>query len=609
MEFATALQGLSFRKNPRRGQWRLFERLLENTHLAQLNVKFPTAYGKTFCAAGSFSILRHCGRVNRILMIVTATGQLDQFCNDAAHEFRDAGVPAPLKIVDVGYQGVAALKAHRTNTAQIFVITVQSLKERRGMENVLKLLQSGQWMICVDEYHHYGIDKAWGLSVLGLPRVFLLAMSATPYRPGDDSAFGPPDLIITYRDAVTERAIKALRGHSYNFRIDVIDEHGRETSYTSAQIAALAGSAEPEQIEKFRIQRKMRWSPKYVSPLVCHPIDRMMSERLATGFKLQALVCAMCVSHAEFVCEQLRALYPELTIEWVGTGEYGRTPEENTDILKKFCLPKDNDGRRPSSQIDVLVHVGIAGEGLDTTTVSEIVFLSSAAISNRALQIIGRAARFLNEEIEGNVNFDASSEFTKRGYVGTAIMDAMDFKEPMTTDDDPPKPRNFELDELPEEPGIRIFNLELLNIDSGDPGVQLFAQLASKLEPQTYSFARLSANSADPQWKDVIDLYRMMRTKEAEEFNEKSILKQWDDAVETAVRHCTNRLLKLVIRDDRPINGEMIGRIKKAINQRKKSLFGEKQKDVEVLKRHYKWCCQLEREIIEKGIPAWCPYQ
>ncbi len=326
-EFATAMPGLSFRKKLRVGQIQLFNEVT-TTHRDRFNVNFPTGYGKTFACAGVFSILRHRGIVHRLLMVVSSTAQLDQFCNDASCEFLAAGLPAPLKIIDVGYAGVAALKAHRNHAAQIFVITVQALKERRGMDNVRALLQSGQWMIGVDEYHHYGLDCSWGLAILGLPRKFLLAMSATPFRPNDDSAFGKPDLTISYRQAQKEPAVKELVGHAYNFRVDLVDEDGVEHNYTTAQIEEMAGSSDPDKIEKFRIQRKVRWSPKYVSPLVCNPIDRMMSDRLTTGHKLQALVCAMCVSHADFVCEQLRGLYPEnFLISTAATTACSQPPE------------------------------------------------------------------------------------------------------------------------------------------------------------------------------------------------------------------------------------------------------------------------------------------
>ena len=83
-------------------------------------------------------------------------------------------------------------------------------------------------------------------------------MSATPYRPTEDSAFGRPLIEISYREAVEERAIKPLRGQAYDYLIDAVLENGDIRSFTTAELIKVAGGDGPEQIEKMRIKRKMR---------------------------------------------------------------------------------------------------------------------------------------------------------------------------------------------------------------------------------------------------------------------------------------------------------------------------------------------------------------
>ena len=114
-----------------------------------------------------------------------------------------------------------------------------------------------------------------------------------------------------------------------------------------------------------RIERQMRWSPKYVSPLIYNPFDRLEATRShMPGIKCQALVGAMCCSHAQMICDQIRTMYPNLAIEWVGTGPNGRADDENKAILARFCPPKvDGQRRSMDVKLDVLVHVGMAGEG------------------------------------------------------------------------------------------------------------------------------------------------------------------------------------------------------------------------------------------------------
>ena len=115
------------------------------------------------------------------------------------------------------------------------------------------------------------------------------------------------------------------------------------------------------------------------SALVDTPITRMLRERLATGHRLQALIGAFCCSHAQLVCEQVQAMFPELKVDWVGTGSNGRSDGENRAVLNKFCPPKKDGKRDPQDiKLDVLVHVGMAGEGLDTVYVSEVIHLNPA---------------------------------------------------------------------------------------------------------------------------------------------------------------------------------------------------------------------------------------
>lgn len=600
MESTTIVYGVPFGKKPRSGQARVFDAL--NTHTAILNIKLPTGYGKTFTAAGVYSILKSRGKATRLLVIFPNDGQLEQFVKDGHGDLADTGVDGPYQIIDIRYFGAEALKKHRSNSAQVFAITIQALIQSRGMNNVGDLLLSGLWMIVVDEYHHYGLQKEWGKAVLALPRAFLLAMSATPSRPHDDSAFGAPHISVSYRDAVEELAIKPLRGHSYTYKIDAILEDGDVVSFTTSELADAAGGDDPEKIEKLRIKSKMRWSPKYVSPLVSVPIERMLRERIDTGYRLQALIGAMCVSHAELVCIQLKAIFPELVIDWVGTGQNGRSPEENKAILAKFCPQKDEHGNRHPT-IDILVHVGMAGEGLDSVHGSEIVFLCNASLCNRRLQEAGRASRYL-PDVTGNVNFDSSSEFAAKGYTGKAIMDAMDYAGP-TEEKTEKEKEEREPKPLPEEPTIQIHNMELLHIDSGSAQVKRMAEALRETGVGGLDYSSLKGDPSHPHWAKVCDAYRFMRAQEAEALNEKAVITQWKESVDGALSVVTRRVIKRLLENGARFEKSLPGDIKTRINYRKASILGKVKPDLEAYKAHYRFLQKLEVEIIETGIPLW----
>jgi superfamily II DNA or RNA helicase len=605
VEHAAAMSEMSFPKKPRSGQWSVIE---ECKNRLMLNAKLPTGYGKTLAACYVYSIKQRLGLANRLLVIFPSDSQLEQFVRDGHRDLRDAGVSGPVKIIDVRHAGARAVRDHRKNLAQVYVITIQSLIESRGFQNVTDLLETGQWMIVVDEYHHYGIEKAWGRTALGLNRSFLLAMSATPTRPGDDSAFGQPHVTVKYRDAVDEGAIKRLVANAYSYRIETTNEETLQTQiWTTEELTREAGGDAPETIERLRIRRKMRWSPRYVSPLVSIPIERMIKDRIATGHNLQVHITAMCVSHAQIVCEQVKTLYPELRVDWVGTGLNGRPSEENEDVLKRFCPPKDDDGIR-HPELDVLVHVGMAGEGLDSIHVSEIVLLCNASICNRILQIIGRGARNL-PGVECHVSFDSSSEFAAKKYVGSAIMDAMDFDPPLKEDDDegcddgddewPPEP--------PADPDIRIENIELLHIDTGNEGVQRMARVLEQ-HGADLDFAAMRNDPAHPHWQTVINDFRTMRKIELEGHDERAIVEQWREKVKYATINLASIVVLLLKKNGRQIDNEkqLRGAIKHAINNRKMKMFGAVENDADILKKHYGWCVALDRDLRErKSLPSW----
>lgn len=605
VEHATAMPSLPFRKNPRGGQRSVIE---ESKTRATLNAKLPTGYGKTLAACYVYSLKRQLGICNRLLVIFPTDKQLDQFIKDGDRDLADAGIDGPHKIIDVRHAGARALRDHRKNIAQVFAITIQSLIESRGFQNITDLLESGQWMIVVDEYHHYGIEKTWGRTVLGLSRAFLLAMSATPTRPGEDSAFGLPHVSVSYNDAVKEGVVKLLVAHAYSYRIETVGDNLQTEIWTTEQLVQEAGGDSPDKIERLCIKRKMRWSPRYVSPLVSIPIERMLRDRIATGQPLQVLVSAMCVSHAELVCEQIAAMYPELRVDWVGTGDFGRPPEHNDAILNRFCPPKDEYGQR-HPELDVLVHVGMAGEGLDSIHVSEIVLLCNASICNRILQIIGRGARKLSDVI-CNVSFDSSSEFAAHGYVGKSIMDAMDLAPPShpeegdddSGDDDdqwPPVP--------PDDPGIHIENIELLHIDSGTEGVQRIARVLGE-HGVKIDLEAMFKDQQHPHWHVVIEAYRRARKIEAEEHDERAVIEQWRDKVTYSVTNLASIVIILLKTNGRKIDDEKRLRreIKIEINSRKKQMFGAVENDLDVLKKHYGWCVALDRDLRERrSLPGW----
>lgn len=592
------------RPQPRRGQRNALEALAE--HDRRLNVKLPTGYGKTYLALATYSILKSCGEVNRLLAIFPSDAQLSQFEQSTPKNWRLYGIEGPSSVCDVRFFGAEAVAKHQKNQCQIYAITVQALIGARGMDNVSVLMSKGRWMVVVDEYHHYGIGKPFGMSVNALQHEFLLCMSATPHRPDEDGAFGSPDVVVGYREAVKEGAVKPLMGHAYNYKIDALSDDNELISFTTEELIAEAGGDRPEDIKKLIVTRKLRWSPKYISPLITNPIDRMLSQRLATGYRLQAIIGAMCVSHAELVCEQVAATYPMLKVEWVGTGDDGRTSAENAAIIAKFAPADGSD-----HSLDILVHVGMAGEGLDTVMVSEVCHLNAAGHNNSNNQENGRASRYLPGVI-GHINFDASSGFAVKKYVGTAIMDAMDNEPPQydlcgRCHQDPcvcAAPDGKEWVDLPQEPEIRIVDVECISIDSGDETVRLMAKSLSGLVKEWHE-GDLN-DPSHPIWAKAVEGVRRMRTEEAEALNEKSIIVQWKDSVDNALSVVSGNVIRIAKSNGMRVDKAFVSDLKRRINGRKKRDLGPIAVNVDVYRRHYEWLKRLEDQMkTNREIPSW----
>lgn len=593
------MSALSFRQDPRKGQRDVIE-LAAELNRRRLCAQLPTGYGKTFTAACVFSTLQSQGRIDRLLYIVPSTGQLDQFVQDGASDLYAASVDGSHYVCDVAFHGAAqSVKQHRLGTHQVFACTIQGLSSAGIGATVRALMQAGRWMIFVDEYQHYGAEKTWGRAVIDLERLpsceFLLAMSATPYRPGDDSAFGTPDVSVPYRRAVAELAVKPLECHSYTYRVDAIDD-GDVVSYTTQELVDKAGDSSSEALE--RVFRQMRWSPKYIDPLVDVPISRMLHERIATGHKLQALIGAFCCSHAQLVCEQVRSMFPELSIDWVGTGTNGRSDAENRRVLAKFCPPKREGRRHPSDiKLDVLVHVGMAGEGLDTIYVSEVIHLNPANRNNSNDQENGRAARFL-PGVTGRINVESGTDYAKH-FLGRLIELAFDTppgEAPQADEEPEPTERDqTELPELPAEPSIQIINCECIEINTGE--VQRMAKALSEV-------SGMPLDSQDVQDK-ALELYKRMRREEAEQFNDRSVVEQWSEAVGNALSAVARRAVQNMLAPGVRMDKGLLGDVKRRINSRKKRALGAIDKDVSNLRRHYGWLKELEGQLLEVGLPSW----
>jgi superfamily II DNA or RNA helicase len=595
MELASSASGMPFPKNPRDGQRKLLDKFVNND---EVTAKLPTGYGKTLCIAGGYAIKKWQGKANRLLVVVPRINQANQAGEEIPRELKALGYET--KSINVGMDTNVALQAHRKNSLEVFVVTIQSLTSSASVGvAVNSLLQTGQWMLAVDECHHYsnGVG-AWSTMIQSLSYSCRLVLSATPK---ENDIWPEPDPDVLYIDAQEEGAVKELQLNEYEYVVDVLID-GELKQYKTSEISEEFGTS--DSIDEKAAKKKMRWSPKYISPLVSIPAQRMLDNRLR-GIKSQMLIQCMSVAHAEMVCKQVETLLPALHVDWVGTGPMGRSPKENERIIRRFCPPKDRFGKR-NWDLDVLVNVGIAGEGLDSVDVTEVVLLTPASINTSLLQCIGRAARVMNvpegeTQPVGYINCDTDSELAfEQKWTGRKVMGIFDGV-PVEGEEVKDPGDGFDEDyvPIPDEPFVQISHVQLENIRQ-EPGYE-------QLEEQVVKRAGLPEEVAKNFCLNFMKDYVEDRDSQ---FNQSSIHSQLRSNVDAATGKLSGLVIKKLMSTGARFERSLPGDIKRRIRTQLKRQFGPiDHADEKTLRDQYACVKELEQRILNssgiEGFPSW----
>lgn len=599
MEPASTLSQLPSFKNLRAGQRRVVDLF---NHKTSVVAQLPTGYGKTRTASCSYLLLRHLGVANRMLYVVPRSAQASQAAEDVPRDLLECG-GVRTSGCEVGYSATQAMSANRRGSCEVFVITVQALVSSSSMRDaVVEMMSVGRWFVVIDEHHHYGNgeDTAWTSQVKRLPSAAQLAMSATPDRKDGPSVFGPPDVRVSYMEAVREGAVKLLNLHSYEYRVDAVTVNGEVISLTTDELVQEVGSSDPEAIEKYATSRQMKWSPKYISPLVLYPLERM-GELVLSGIKSQMLVQALSCSHAKMVCDQIRSSAPDgVVVDWVGTGFNGRSDEENRAALLAFCPPKNRDGKR-DWKTHVLVNVGMAGEGLDCQDVTEVVFLTSPRKNNTTLQAIGRGARVMKGAPNSvcTINVDGASELA--GMTGPNVMGIFDGESPTESEVQTMLERELldrEYTPLPDEPSVGILNVTLVDIKTNP----LFQEAMRNYDDNPGLYDNKPRDIVERRLEELI----FERERRDSPFNQTAVLAQLRDDANRSARKVAGLIVRKTAGPNDRIERTRIGDILKNINGQAFRMFGAvKTADESTLKRRYQWLKQIEASILSGDIPGW----
>ncbi len=380
----------------RNGQQQVID-LLQNSSstprkTGRLIAELPTGYGKTFVICAAFALLRDAGVVGRALIIVPSSEQFESYLHEIEADMAEIGAPISGALQA---NSLLALKAHRQNSAEIFVTTVQTLSNGGGAL-VNDLLSTGRWLVAADEFHRYAKSNTWGDAVGGLNSVFTLAVSATPGRTdkADTAIMGTPDVRVTLREAVEEGAIRPVTVCASDYAVD-LTMHGIESPqrFTTSELTArLAESG--HDISSAEVKRDLRYFSKYLHKALLDAWGRLDSLNQRQPGEHKMLVFALGVKHAKSICEQMNTIAGDKVADWIGvqsavqlddgsTKSIGRPETENKQILDDF----------KSNKFNVLVQVKKATEGFNDVRCSVLLFLNMTGESVQLKQMIGRGLR------------------------------------------------------------------------------------------------------------------------------------------------------------------------------------------------------------------------
>jgi len=559
---------------PRKGQQDLIEYLPQIQRGDTLSVQWPTGYGKSI---GFALVWKHCHETalaNRLLMIVANDTQRQQIVNDFEGDCLLVGGPCQGGVWSFE-RSAGDLRMAMIGNVHVFVCTVHQLEAsmNRGGVNTLKDLlqvQGTKWLVGFDEFHHYGEAMAWGdAAKLAMEHTeFSLAMSATPYRRGADTIFPEPRLCVSYREAEEDQCVKPMVCHSYEYSVAVIQDGEEVANYTTTELHRMADG----EIDQWEERKNIRYSPQYLHPLIIHPIRRLRDLRAQTGKRLQMLVRAMSCRHAKMVCEQIKQFADGLSVDWIGTGTSGRSDKENREIISRFCPPKDDQGKRPNGDIDVLVQVSMAGEGFDSVNVCEIIDLfpvSSRALSGRATQdkqFYGRGSRIVPGAENLALSVNVPSDHPLHAWAGRSLatwMDACGSGNEAKPQEAPEAPA-FDPWDFPELSRER--EIELITVITDKRSFERFKEEASKRRP--YDPIKDEAELAE-LYKIGQNAFQKEQSKQVRAFQ----VREYLDAL-------VGRIALIRAKQSEEVSGAVIGRFKKEANTAIKKQFGRSREEM-----------------------------
>ena len=597
----------------RAGQRRHFEmravQVLDYDAVNKLHVVLPTGYGKTLSAMGDYLICREIGLVDRLLVLVPTDEQRKQWSRKAKKNAQDLGhtISGALQFD----QHARAVQHHQSGRTEIFVASYQQMLSRVDGVWLGSLMETGNWMIVFDEFHHLAEERSWGREASRLKREkrcrAALYLSATPIRTDKKFTTGggfertsegewefKPDILVTLTEALKEEAIRKPVGRIQHYFVDVLAD-GEETPIRiTTEMLRENGITE---FSVFETKRRLRYVSKYLSKMLLDAVSALNTQNLEHPNQHQMLVFAMSCRHAEAVTLQLNAVAGSEFADWIGVS---RSDSDNQTVLERY---KQN-------KLQCLVQIDKAGEGFDNERTSVLVFLHLIKSGTKIWQQIGRGLR-RNSKIP--FVEDVCIIFASADTVIAELITSLELSLALTEADE--RERDIEERDWPLIPDLMVVDAIFDRTDLvGD----------AKHDPEAETFFRMAINHGAPsnvieaEW--LPELLRELRSRwtgtsgasrNADDLfeDETARIKYFLDQCERAAGTFANQAARLYgQRNGGGFEKTWIGDFKKQINTRWKKVGGKGHPAMTAddFRQKYDWVRSEYNAMKEsREVPAW----
>lgn len=371
----------SFYHKLRKGQKDLVNKYQPSVSV--LSAQLPGGYGKTFCAYALYATAKMHNKVDRLLMIVANLTQVDQILRESKLDLKtleiDVKQDAKKRSVYHYRNDGKSVLFSISGTFEIFVTTIQSLHSGVENEVIFNLLRTGNWMIFIDEMHHLANGFSWGEAVKAIRKSkeipFSLAVSATPMREDLQNVFGKEgvDVTVSYMDALKEGLVlKSLNIVPLDFNIKSFQRLAGDVEYRASELGNEESGLFTKKLETEE-QRKLRGLWDFINPL----LNKAFLDLVITSSKLGIRVKLLVRVHRQWMAKEISNIVQgryDLTCDWVGCDL--RDDETNRKVIQRFLM-NDDDLTSGEKQLNVLVQVGMAGEGFNCKRIVSILDLTN----------------------------------------------------------------------------------------------------------------------------------------------------------------------------------------------------------------------------------------